>query len=295
MKAGPERGVSFPLGDPTRNAVILQSQSCEDEDEVVWVPKKRKAGRSNRATFKRRKTDGPPLLPLPEADPTICVPKKRNAGRSHSTPKERKRPRLLPNTLPKSKGELANTMKRKRQISSDTVNPPKGRKRARPLINALPTTKLEVYVFGTGDFGELGLGPANTGRNVKRPRKNPFLTGVVGVALGGMHGLALTDAGEGYSWGVNDTFALGRSTIWKVDEDDEDEPPMNPYESTPHLVKFPKGTMITRIAAGDNISVALTETGSVYAWGTFRVFLTVPITPCMLLTLSSESRGKFGL
>lgn len=226
-----------------------------------------------------------PPLPLPEADPTTCVPKKRKAGPSHSTPKEPKRPRLLPDTLPKpkdvyesGKGELADTTKRKRQISYDTVNPPKGRKRARPLINALPTTKLEVYFFGTGDFGELGLGPAATGKNLKRPRKNPFLTGVVGVAIGGMHGLALTDAGEVYSWGVKDLFALGRPTRKDEDDEDDEEPPMNPDESTPHLVKFPKGTLITRIAAGDNISVALTETGSVYAWGTFRVFLTVPIT-----------------
>lgn len=41
-------------------------------------------------------------------------------------------------------------------------------------------------------------------------------------------------------------------------------------ESEPMLVEgFPQGTVITRIACGDSISVALTDKGQFYAWETF--------------------------
>lgn len=202
---GPEKGVSFPLGDPTRNAVILQSQSCEDEDEVVWVPKKRKAGRSNRATLKKRKIDGPP--------PTLRKP-------VTTTPKV----------------GISGSKKRKR-----------------------PTQVVNGYTFGTGDFGELGLGPDVA--EIKRPRLVPQFRnlGVVAFAIGGMHGLALTEVGGVVSWGLSDDGTLGRPTI------------VEDSGSTPMNVNFPPGTVITQIAAGDNYSAAVTNDGHVYAWGTFRV------------------------
>lgn len=169
----------------------------------------------------------------------------------------------------------------------------KGRTEANAAINTLPTVKLNVYAFGTGDNAELGLGPEPNAKIVKRPRLNTFLlpdkVGVVAVSIGGMHGLALTHEGKVYSWGVNDQYALGRETkvapreknVETDEDDDEDDEPLNPLESTPMLVEgFPEGTIITRIAAGDSVSVAVTDTGKVYAWGTFRVrFSTIPSKP----------------
>jgi len=58
---------------------------------------------------------------------------------------------------------------------------------------------------------------------------------------------------------------------------------LNPLESTPTLITaFPEGTVITYIAASDGISVAVTDMGNFYAWGTFRVGL-----PCFHLMLGS--------
>jgi len=144
-------------------------------------------------------------------------------------------------------------------------------------------TPANVYVFGKGEMAELGLGPAANARVVKRPRINHFLlpdkVGVVQMACGGMHSLALTKDGEVYSWGVNDQGALGRDTKWEApikdadasDSEDEDVD-INPKESTPGLVEgFPEGINIVQVAAGDSISVAVTDEGFVYAWGTFRV------------------------
>jgi len=83
-------------------------------------------------------------------------------------------------------------------------------------VNVLPTQKLNIYAFGTGDNAELGLGPEVKAKIVTRPQLNgyllPEIVGIVSVAIGGMHGLALSHEGNVYSWGVNDMCALGRET-----------------------------------------------------------------------------------
>lgn len=88
-----------------------------------------------------------------------------------------------------------------------------------PIIeNKAPTTRLDVYVFGEGSAGELGLGPKKS-VDVKRPRLNPLLdaekVGVVQLSAGGMHVAALTFDGKVLTWGVNDNYALGRDTPWE--------------------------------------------------------------------------------
>ena len=61
-----------------------------------------------------------------------------------------------------------------------------------------------------------------------------------------------------------------------------DDEQLNPRESIPGLVEgFPDGTIIVKIACGDSITVAVTNEGRVYAWGTFRVH--VPHNTMMLM------------
>jgi alpha-tubulin suppressor-like RCC1 family protein len=156
---------------------------------------------------------------------------------------------------------------------------PKPRKSAFSPSNAGP--QLNVYVFGSGSMGELGLGPRENQRNVKRPRLNtnllPREVGVIDIAVGGMHCAAIDGVGRVWTWGVNDQGVLGRDTTWtpeneEMDSDDEDEETLNPRESVPGLVDgFPEGTIVTKIACGDSVTVAVTSEGKVYAWGTFRV------------------------
>ncbi|KAL7268230.1 hypothetical protein RUND412_009156 [Rhizina undulata] len=122
-------------------------------------------------------------------------------------------------------------------------------------------------MFGIGEAGELGLGPIAGVKEVYRPRLNHFLRpdkiGVVALAVGGMHCLALTHDGKIYSWGYDDGNA-----------DDEGEA-LNELDGTPNLVEgFPEGTVIciTRIAAGDNVSIAVTDTGKIYGWETLELW-----------------------
>jgi regulator of chromosome condensation len=138
--------------------------------------------------------------------------------------------------------------------------------------------------MGEGSAGELGLGATKGATNVKRPRLNPILEkkGIVDIAVGGMHCIALTKDNELLTWGVNDNKALGRPlppwTARDVDEDasdyDDDEGlDLNPNEATPTAIPkdyFPEGTVFTGVAAGDSASFAVTDEGLVYGWGTFR-------------------------
>lgn len=170
--------------------------------------------------------------------------------------------------------------------------------------NAAPTTRPDVYVFGSGSNAELGLGSKNA-INVKRPRVNTSLdaekVGVVDIAAGGMHGVALThDNNQILTWGVNDNYALGRETPWEgglKDIDDaqddsdsasvaSDEVELNPLEATPTPIsqdKFPR-VRIVSVAAGDNAMFALTEESFVYGWGTFVVSYAFPFFPFSILS-----------
>ncbi|EEA27878.1 hypothetical protein TMatcc_003825 [Talaromyces marneffei ATCC 18224] len=152
--------------------------------------------------------------------------------------------------------------------------------------NKVSTTRLNVYVFGEGSAGELGLGPKNA-TDVTSPRLNSLLdadeVGVVDIAAGGMHAVALTYDGHVLTWGVNDNDALGRETAWDggvkditegddASDDDSEDGELNPYESTPTAIPteiFGKSARIVQVTAGDSASFALTEKGFVYGWGTF--------------------------
>ncbi|KAF2262633.1 RCC1/BLIP-II [Lojkania enalia] len=158
------------------------------------------------------------------------------------------------------------------------------------IVNELRYTKpLNVFVFGEGGSGELGLGSTKKAIDVKRPRLNEALTnmGVVKVATGGMHVVALTKDNKILTWGVNDNGALGRDTsnapvkMKDIDEDkdssdsdsDDDDPGLNEYEATPTAISeehFPENTVFVDIAAGDSCSFFLTSEGAVYGCGTFR-------------------------
>ncbi|KAF2153234.1 RCC1/BLIP-II [Myriangium duriaei CBS 260.36] len=157
------------------------------------------------------------------------------------------------------------------------------------IINEAPKQRLNVYVFGEGSSGELGLGTAKNAIDVKRPRLNANLpadsVGVVQIATGGMHVAALTHDNKILTWGVNDQGALGRDTAWEgglkdIDDnksessdDSDDDAGLNPRESTPTAIpsdKFPEDTVFVQVAAGDSTTFALTDDGQVWGWGTFR-------------------------
>ncbi|MCC8065996.1 MAG: hypothetical protein LIO94_02670, partial [Clostridiales bacterium] len=130
------------------------------------------------------------------------------------------------------------------------------------------TVSNEVLSIGLNDHGQLGNGTTDSSMKAyyvyetNDPETySDTLYGIIDVAAGENHSLALTTDGRVYAWGSNDRGQLGNG---KIGED----------VLLPQLVL--KGdsaaenevlTDIVAIDAGDGYSLALRSDGMVYAWG----------------------------
>ncbi|WVR09387.1 hypothetical protein IAU60_006454 [Kwoniella sp. DSM 27419] len=158
-----------------------------------------------------------------------------------------------------------------------------------PEVPAPASPHNALFVWGTGDMGQFGLGPDELDE-IPRPKLHSWFEeqiedgklsrngkegsgGLEAVACGGMHTLAIDEAGRVRSWGINDNAALGRKTSDVPD-------PANPGSSIPNedLETYPyvveslekEGFRAVRVAAGDSVSVAISDKGELRAWGSFR-------------------------
>ncbi|QKX64150.1 uncharacterized protein TRUGW13939_11323 [Talaromyces rugulosus] len=193
--------------------------------------------------------------------------------------------------LPKPDRKTAVTAGQKRKAPLPTETAVSRKRQKESSLNSVPNQRLDVYVFGTNCYGELGLGDATKKSEIPRPVLNPKLpsetVGVVQIAVDGVHSVALTHDNQILTWGVNDESTLGRDTKENTkktpidatsdpggDEDsDDDEVELNLKEATPIPVDpshFPDGTIFTQLVATDSATFALTRDGLVYGWGTFR-------------------------
>ncbi|KAJ9388075.1 hypothetical protein DTO063F5_2860 [Paecilomyces variotii] len=249
-----------------RTTTVTKTSRSTTTAKAAKATKAAKAAAPAKTTT-QRKTAPVAARKSAKSEPSTAAPatKKRKAeAEEEAPPREQKKPRVA-------------------------APPPARKPKPKVVINQPPTTRLNVYVCGEGSSGELGLGTAKNAVDVKRPRLNANLSaetvGVVQVAVGGMHCVALTHDNKILTWGVNDQGALGRDTTWEggykdiddnksdSDSDDDSDSGLNPHESTPTAIPseaFPEGTVFAEVAAGDSSSFALTDDGLVYGWGTFR-------------------------
>ncbi|KAF4993132.1 hypothetical protein FGRMN_6689 [Fusarium graminum] len=246
-----------------------------------------------------------------ESEAEEDVPKTKKTKTTERAAKPAVKPSAKPKTAAKPAAAKAKTTTKRAKTEEPEEEKPAAKKPGRPAakkaepkpkssfpaigkkINDAPTQILDVYVFGEGSSGELGLGSKRVNNkkpiDVKRPRLNDNLSaanvGVVQISCGGMHAIVLTHDNKILTWGVNDQGALGRDTNWEgglrdmdkegddSDSDDEEDTGINPKESTPLPVleeHFAPGTKFVQVVASDSASFALTEDGRVYGWGTFR-------------------------
>lgn len=159
-----------------------------------------------------------------------------------------------------------------------------------------PVLTREMFVFGNGDMGQHGLG-TDVLDEIKRPRRHALLaeliqTGKLGsqgletVAAGGMHTLAIDSTGRMFSWGINDNACLGRETSRdpNVETEELETQPLPVEGLSPTGQGILGGSLsagggtegaveqfrATRVAAGDSVSVALSDRGELRVWGSFR-------------------------
>jgi alpha-tubulin suppressor-like RCC1 family protein len=112
-----------------------------------------------------------------------------------------------------------------------------------------------VWAWGNNMDGQLGDGNYFTESRTPVLVSGGTFTGVVDVAAGAHHSLAVKDDGTVWAWGGNAHGQLGDNTVKD--------------HHTPVQVTTSSGlkSRVVDVAAGQYFSLALTEDGSVWAWG----------------------------
>ncbi|KAK4049827.1 hypothetical protein OIV83_003883 [Microbotryomycetes sp. JL201] len=160
-----------------------------------------------------------------------------------------------------------------------------------PAYASVEDVPRTAFVFGNGDFGQHGMGydeDSDDDSDDNKPKKPKVLVeisrprlhilfeemigkkqkgwekGIASLECGGMHSLAVDGDGKVWSWGINDNAALGRVTAIPGVEAET-------LETKPMLVEgLPEDFKAVRVAAGDSVSLALSERGELRCWGSFR-------------------------
>ncbi|EPQ26442.1 uncharacterized protein PFL1_06090 [Pseudozyma flocculosa PF-1] len=168
---------------------------------------------------------------------------------------------------------------------------------------ALPTTNRgdvllrKLFVWGSGDCGQLGLGPTDAANPNKLTKAKPFGSKVISqmidagalghggvevIAAGGMHSVLIDAKGSMLTTGSDDYGTLGRKHRGPADEAEDAYYSFAPVEGI-----SPTGRGIvpgddggaegdveryraTRVASGDAVSVSLDDRGRLRSWGHFK-------------------------
>ncbi|KAK1828505.1 putative regulator of chromosome condensation protein [Podospora conica] len=279
VAAAPKKAAAAKAA-PAKKTAAKKTKAVEESD------KENAGARSKAALAAKRKREAEEEAEASESEenPESSPEDEGSADEEERAPKRAKTTatKAQPKKAPAKKVAEPKVAVAKRSVAAKKIAPVKQLKE----INEVPTQVMDIFVFGEGSSGELGLGNMKyDGKkpiDVKRPRINHNLKDIVQVACGGMHVAALTSSNTILTWGVNDQGALGRDTTWDgglrdADEEDSDsdseDSGLNPRESTPaevNMASVPEGTKWAKIVASDSATFALATSGLVYGWGTFR-------------------------
>nr|XP_022903495.1 E3 ubiquitin-protein ligase HERC2 isoform X1 [Onthophagus taurus] len=109
-----------------------------------------------------------------------------------------------------------------------------------------------VFSWGDGDFGKLGRG-GSEGCNVPQNIERLNSLNVIQIECGAQFSLALTKAGEIWTWGKGDYFRLGHGSDQHVRK--------------PTMIEALEGQKVVHVSVGALHCLAVTANGQVYAWG----------------------------
>ena len=144
--------------------------------------------------------------------------------------------------------------------------------RSPPLIRPPPRL---CFVFGTGDFGQFGLG-TETLRKISHSRLHAWFETVAKgdfLFVPAVCTLAVDEAGKVWSCGTNDNAALGCPTNHVADPNNPQEIlEAEVLETQPMVVQtlVDENFRMVDVSAGNSVSVALGHKGDLRAWGSFR-------------------------
>jgi alpha-tubulin suppressor-like RCC1 family protein len=111
----------------------------------------------------------------------------------------------------------------------------------------------DVWAWGSDAAGQLGLGNPGGAQQQSSPQRITTLSSVVGIAAGTDFSVAVTSDGKLWAWGDNSSEQLGL---------------LGPASrNLPGVVPTQFPIFFTRVAAGGQTALALTDTGNVFGWG----------------------------
>lgn len=111
-----------------------------------------------------------------------------------------------------------------------------------------------VWAWGNNSYGQLGNGTNGPGTDSNVPVPVSSLTGIIAIAGGGEHSVALKNDGTVWTWGHNAFGGLGNGTN-------------GPGTDSNVPVQVSSLSGITAVAAGGYHSFALKNDSTVWAWG----------------------------
>ncbi|KAM8804350.1 RCC1 domain-containing protein 1 [Eudromia elegans] len=142
----------------------------------------------------------------------------------------------------------------------------------------------ETYAWGGGRHGQLGHGVLEPERE---PRLVEALAGVAmrELAAGGWHSATVSESGDLYVWGWNESgqLALPSKALaeeWAQDEadgtaewsprqeqSDADGTQFISIQAFPALLDFPQEREVSKVSCGSRHTAAVTRDGDLYTWG----------------------------
>lgn len=130
--------------------------------------------------------------------------------------------------------------------------------------------KGEVYSFGGGSYGQLGLGPINN--MPLDPDRFPYMPiptkieslceiNIAAIAAGDLHSMAIDNKGRLFAWGSATCGRLGLEYITYIPKEGD----VNCSE--PQLVEFFSNMKVLDVGCGEAHTLVLVEGGIVYSFG----------------------------
>ncbi|KAM3920533.1 RCC1 domain-containing protein 1 [Leptodactylus fuscus] len=141
----------------------------------------------------------------------------------------------------------------------------------------LLTSDGKVLTWGAGRHGQLGHGDVE---DVSEPRIVEALHGVTmsEVAAGGWHTGSISETGDLYCWGWNESGQLGLPSKALQQErltpkedppgcDEDEDSKFIGIQSFPALIDLPQETEAAKVSCGSRHTAAVTRSGELYTWG----------------------------
>jgi hypothetical protein len=129
--------------------------------------------------------------------------------------------------------------------------------------NVLLSSDGDLYAWGAGPLGELGLGPRDV--DMETPGQVRCAAKVTSLSCGDSHSCVVDSFGNAYAWGQNFSRQLGLYTKNKSDM------PANcvieELVMTPRVLPFSVKHSVAKVACGAEFSMAVTKSGVLYTWG----------------------------